>query len=204
MVVTNDPNGFGLTNVPFFGMTNQVPAFGITDIPVYENSNFVYSSAINRVLQLAANIYDASTNSFYPSVFRPLFGKDIFGNVFITGYTNVDGFTDGINDVQLSTPFDVTTIAGLSSTFTNVADNIYGVPWIIGAKKGFPNFNEFSFENNLAVTRRLQFTRIPATSSGGNPTLTGTNQMYEMGYTSSFGIELWNSYTSNYNGNVFD
>ena len=36
-----------------------MPAFGIAGIPVLVNGQFAYSSAINRVLQLAANIYDA-------------------------------------------------------------------------------------------------------------------------------------------------
>ena len=61
---TNDPTGLGLTNISFLLMTNQVPAFGITNIPVLINGNFVYSPAVNRLLQLAANIYDATTNSF--------------------------------------------------------------------------------------------------------------------------------------------
>jgi len=26
--------GFGLVNVPFFGMTNTIPSFGVTNIPV--------------------------------------------------------------------------------------------------------------------------------------------------------------------------
>ncbi|HEY5043087.1 MAG TPA: hypothetical protein VIK53_13915, partial [Verrucomicrobiae bacterium] len=72
----NDPSGIGLANNGSYAFpigTNQVPAFGITNIPVYVNGQFVYSPAVNRVLQLAANIYDASTNSFYPSVFRPTF-----------------------------------------------------------------------------------------------------------------------------------
>ena len=63
--------GFGLTNVPVFGITNQIPAFGLTNIPVQVNGNYVYSPAVNRLLQLAANSFDAGTNDFYPHVFRP-------------------------------------------------------------------------------------------------------------------------------------
>jgi len=97
-VVTNDPSGVGLTNVPVFGMTNQIPAFGITNIPVLINGQFVYSSAIQRVLQLAANIYDATTNQSalygqdYPSAFRPILYKTVLGtvtNVLIVGYQDV-------------------------------------------------------------------------------------------------------------------
>ena len=40
-----------------------------------------------------------------------------------------------------------------------MATNVYGVPWIIGAKKGFPNFNEFEMENIFQLTRKLQLTR---------------------------------------------
>ena len=50
----------------------------------------VYSPAVNRILQLAANIYDASTANFYPSVFGPMFTRS-GNNVYITGYTNVLG-----------------------------------------------------------------------------------------------------------------
>ena len=32
--------------------------------------------------------------------------------------------------------------------YTNV--NVYGVPWIVGAKKGFPNFNEFDHGERLS------------------------------------------------------
>jgi hypothetical protein len=77
----------------------------------------------------------------------------------------------------------------------NMAVNVYGVPWIIGAKKGFPNFNEFSMENMVGVTRRLQFTR---TTNSSPPVITGTNQMYTISISSSLGAELWNSYNSVY------
>ncbi len=196
--IPQTPLGF-FTNVASRLLSSELNV-NLTQIEIYPTNQ--YTPAVQRLLQVAANVYDATTTNQYPSVFRPLFGKDIFGNVFITGYTNVDGFTDGVNDIALATPFDITTIAALSSTFTNVADNTYGVPWIISTKKGFPNFNEFSFEGTLGVTRRLQFTRIPAGSPVQIPTITGTNQMYEMGYTSSTGIELWNSYASSYNGSV--
>ena len=56
---------FGVTNVQYadqIGLTNQIPSFGITNIPVLVNGQFVYTPAVQRVLQLAANIYDATTN----------------------------------------------------------------------------------------------------------------------------------------------
>jgi len=209
-----DAGGYGVTNVSSFGMTNQIPAFGVANIPVYVNGQFDYTPAVNRVLQLAANIYDATVNNRvngspdYPDVFRPLFlltGT----NLYIRGYTNlinsgVPNTVSGPADLQLSTPFDVATIISTVSV-TNVPsnDNIYGVPWIIGAKKGFPNFNEFSMENNLAVTRRLQVTRPTINSSNSvNLALFATNQMYTMNFSSSLGVELWNSYSASYPGMI--
>ena len=74
-------------------MTNQIPAFGITNIPVCVNGQFAYSPAVNRLLQLAANIYDATTTNYYPHVFRPLFSRDRIArysrmgtNLFVSGY----------------------------------------------------------------------------------------------------------------------
>ena len=197
-----DTSGYGVTNVSAFGMTNQVPSFGVTNIPVYVNGQFVYSSAMQRVLQLAANIYDASTTNFYPSIFRPLFTRDVSGNIFISGYSSPinnfvqSGFeTNALSTPDLVTPIEVTDL----QVGQNILTNIYGVPWIIGAKKGFPNFNEYSTECAVQITRKLQVTR---NTNSPPPNLTGTNQMYIMSITNWFGLECWNSYRSNYQGPV--
>ena len=56
-----------------------IPPLASANIPVLVSNQFVYSPAVNRLLQLAANIYDATTNNTfalgnnYPSVFRPIF-----------------------------------------------------------------------------------------------------------------------------------
>ena len=39
---------------------------------------------------------------------------------------------------------------------TDLHINIHGVPWIVGAKKGLPNFNEYSVESIVQVSRRLE------------------------------------------------
>jgi hypothetical protein len=221
----SNPTNFAITFYASYAFTNinfnasqwtNYPAFGLSGapgvipgIPVLVSNQFVYSSAVNRLLQLAANIYDATTNSFYPSVFRPIFEHDNFGNVFIVGYTSLYSSYGlntvlGTGDPQLATPHDVTQLFGLAATNTPITDaygyvNVYGVPWIIGAKKGFPNFNEFVLENVVGITRRLQFTRNTNTSP---PTMTGTNQMYLMNVSSTLGVDLWNSYAAQYNGTV--
>jgi len=171
----------------------------VTNIPIYEdptqfggtNINY-YTPAVHRILQLAANIFDATTNRFigggptnYPTVFRPIF-RSHNGIATIIGYQEVTSPTEAFlpmlnasNFIQVSQP-------------VNSSINMYGVPWVIGAKKGFPNFNEFSMENALTVSRELQFTNI----TGWPPWM--TNQVYTLTITNTFGIEAWNSYTNNY------
>jgi len=183
---------------------------------VLVSNQFVYTPAVNRLLQLAANIFDATTNNTYakgknyPSVFRPTFWvANEFGytNVYINGYEYIETVS-GTNDGRLAQPVDVTTLPpGLGavnypypSYGPNGGVNVYNVPLIIGAKKGFPNFNEFVMENIVDFTRRLQVTRY--TNSTTDVKLTGTNQMYLMSINTALGVDLWNSYTNQYGGNV--
>ena len=177
---------FYYTNA-FAGLSN---AFGLTNIPVYVNGQFVYSPAVNRLLQLAANIYDAGNTNTYPTVFRPLFSHT-GTNIFVTGYTQVASVTD-TSDPQLSQPFDpayFSTVVGQP----NVAVNLYGVPWIIGVKKGLPGFNQLSMVNSAFFQRRLEVARN--TLSGP---IVATNQLVTIAVTNSLGISFWNSYSNDY------
>ena len=192
----------GLTNAPFFGITNTIPTFGVTAIPVLVNSNYVYAPAVQRVLQLAANILDATTNRTaalgkdFPSVFQPLFTRpDIYGNVFVTGYTNVEQVTIA----SIYQPIEATALGTPIGQQTTSLINIYGVPWIIGAKKGFPSFNEIAMENVVQITRKLQVTRSDTTASA---TIVATNEAYMFSISNSIGIEFWNSYTNAYTNTV--
>ena len=110
--------------------------FGLANIPVYVNGSFVYSPSVQRLLQVTANIFDASTTNPYPSVFRPTFYRDaISGNVFINGYQYIPSVS-GLSDPRLSSPVDIAalaagTIPGTGSGYglglNNV--NVYGIPW---------------------------------------------------------------------------
>ncbi|HVU27890.1 MAG TPA: hypothetical protein VHG71_09165 [Verrucomicrobiae bacterium] len=207
--LARDPSNY----VASYNLTN---AFSITNIPVLISNKFVYSSAINRVLQLAANIYDATTNNTfvmgrnYPSVFRPTFWvvtENGFKNVYINSYRQVLPFDAA--DLSLNESF-----GGLLAQPTNATDlpfgfsdslNVYGAPWIIGAKKSFPNFNEFSLESIVGMTRRLQVTRTATNQPPPTPVNFAnfhTNQMYTMVVTNSLGVECWNSYNDTYSNNV--
>ena len=203
-----DPTGFGLTNIPFYGMTNQLPSFGINDIPVWVNGRFVYSSSVNRVLQLAANLFEATTNEFFPIVYRPIFEYQNQTNVFITDYTNLYsrfGFNtvENLGDSQLNPPLHVTELPSFADNTpilsNSVPVNVYGVPWIIGARKGFPNFNKLGSENVIQVIRKMQVRRkSPPVSGSSPPELIITNQMYGFSINNNLGVECWNSYASAY------
>jgi hypothetical protein len=167
-----------------------------------------YTPAVHRLLQVAANIYDGATNrtfnipdatNGFPSVFRPIF-FDEFGttngtgtNVWIIGYSEVTNI-----DITL-----VATNPGLSATFHDLNDRrgriklhdmVYGVPLVIGAKKGFPNFNEFGLLQDVNVARNLIFHRSGSALA--------TNQVYTMGISNVFAIEAWNSYSAPYPRNL--
>jgi len=204
--------------------TTNVPVpFGISDIPVVISNRFVYTPAIQRVLQLAANMYDATTNNLgvngnnrdYPSVFRPIFWvtNDIASgytniNIYINGYEPVGSFFDasgqvevgtvtGPNDPQFDLPVDVGALASGSygfGIFTNL--NVYGVPWIIGAKKSFPNFNEFAMESVFQLTRKLEAWRPNTNDFNYNDYR--YYQMFNLSVSNEFGVECWNSYSNNF------
>jgi len=168
-------------------------------IQVYP-TNF-YTPSVQRVFQVAANIYDASTtrsNTAYPylpSVFRPIFfdgslsGKD--NKIYLTDFAE-------LTDAAFASP-------GTAPAYHDPAESnvgrpykpgsppymIYGIPLVIGAKKGLPNFNEYALLNDIRVTRKMTFHRPAA----GAP-INQTNQIYTVGISNVFGVEAWNSYSN--------
>jgi len=168
--------------------------FDSANIPVHQDGSFVFTPDVHRILQVSANLYDASTNRadrggrefpFLPSVFRPVFKVDN-GNVFIGGWVEE---TSGTN--WQSRPRDLNDPAERAAIQPD--DNVYDVPWVIGVKKGFPSFNEFAMQSVAQVTRRLQL-RKPSVNARPN----ATNQMFLVGISNMMAVELWNSYPSNY------
>ncbi|MBW8863374.1 MAG: hypothetical protein JF609_00310, partial [Verrucomicrobia bacterium] len=78
-------------------------------------------------------------------------------------------------------------------------NNVYGVPWIIGAKKDFPAFNRFVMRSDFQITRKLQVSRKKIESyTSANAKDFETNQMIIMAITNHIGFSLWNSYQTNY------
>ncbi|HMJ90977.1 MAG TPA: hypothetical protein VK530_14235, partial [Candidatus Acidoferrum sp.] len=137
-------------------------------------ANF-YVGGVHRIMQQAANILDASRTNEFPSVFRPIFGPNQVNlsdntNLFIIGWTN-DSSHDGL--------------------MKWLAENTNGIPAVIGAKRGLPNFNEYTFRTDMLVERKLQLQR-PGPGQAPNK----TNQMYVMGISNTVAVEAWNSYST--------
>ncbi|MEW6303613.1 MAG: hypothetical protein AB1705_09095 [Verrucomicrobiota bacterium] len=152
-----------------------------------------YSAAVHRLMQVAANIYDASTNKgasypYYPTVFRPIFTNS-GTNILIHDYVEETNATFAANS-YLTFEQLTNQPAGL---YTNI--NLHGVPAVIGVKKGYPNFNEFSLQTFYRISRRMEV-RKSNTNAPGPGNVSETNLMYELGISNVFGVEAWNSYTN--------
>ncbi|PYJ04156.1 MAG: hypothetical protein DME25_10405, partial [Verrucomicrobia bacterium] len=185
--------GIGPTNI-LFPNSLGLPEFHIQVYP----TNF-YTPSLHRLLQLAANVYDASTNrSFgaatatngFPSVFQPVFDRNkVTKSLYIVGYQEVQAATDILQAKGHE----------LSDTGWQPKGNdiVYGIPLVIGAKKGFPNFNEFAMQTRVWVSRLLEFRR-PSLNADVNE----TNQLYVANISSVLGVEGWNSYSNPYPRNL--
>ena len=195
-----------VVNIPGFGPRAGVPTNISTGfIPVYPTN--YYTPSVHRMLQLAANIYDAAnpkvvdnpaTYFDYPSVFRPIFGTDNT-NIWVRGYVEVTNTNFFTADYRFPA-YSLTSLADLNTIFLNINKgsnnfNIYGVPWVIGAKKGLPNFNQISLESFTQLTRKLQIVKPNLTASR---TTWHTNVQYILSISNALMVEAWNSYSSNY------
>jgi hypothetical protein len=202
--------GFTYSNNYTNAYTINLLHFGVTNIPIYSASypGIHYDAAVHRMLQLAANLYDATiTNQYasstdrdilppvrHPTVFRPLFelvGAGTNTAVNITGYVQVTNGFEAIK--QLQYPFqDLTNVN--KRTF-NPNYNVAGIPWIVAADKGLPAFYRYTSASQILFERKLLFQMGQAKS----PPLY-TNQFYCMAVTNSIGVEGWNPYPTAFYG----
>jgi hypothetical protein len=198
------------TNTANALLANAGYKFTVTNIQVYPTN--LYTPSVQRLLQLAANIYDSTTNRsfngagypFLPTVFRPIYRRTVMGTntvVLINGYREVVGTTivaagTGSPEVELDTArANINSIPPLGTPPGNERTEplVSGFPLIIGAKKGLPNFNEYAMQTYVYVSRLLEFRRDVTDGP-----VRHTNQMYVAAITNAFGIEAWNSYSTNY------
>ncbi len=158
-------------------------------IQVYPTNQ--YTPEVHRLLQVSANLYDCTTNRsefgrpYFPSVFRPMFTNDS-GNFYICGYLEEPGI-----DLVNAPIRDLTDPA--QREIMEPMDMALGIPVVIGARKGFPSFNEIAMQTAIRFHRKLEFRRNPATGR-----VNETNQMLMVGITNTHGLEAWNSYSNVY------
>lgn len=199
---------------PLYGSTNLPSAITnltATAVPVWPDN--YYTPAVHRLFQLAANLLDATsggpllagaTNSpalQLPTVFRPVFGPLTYTNslgdrtngLAITGWAVVtNDWLANVWNAPRVNPGDRARMAQLAA---NPPPNlrVTGIPLVIGARRGLPNFNEFSMQTVATVGRKLEVVK-----NSPNGSAIRTNQMYTLGISNVFGVEFWNSYQASY------
>ena len=191
LVNMESPIGF-FTNVANRLLQSQL-GLSLNHIQLYPTNQ--YTPSVHRLLQVTANLYDAATNRpatdypYLPSVFRPVFASETGRSgdqIYISGFeevTNTSVLSQRMMD--LSDPNDRLNLKPF--------DMVCGIPLVIGAKKGFPNFNEFAMHSQVQVARKLQFHR-PGTST--TMPVNEIDQMFVVGISNVFGVEAWNSYST--------
>jgi hypothetical protein len=173
-----------------------------------------YPGEVHRLIQVAANLYDATrTNrynpaawdtNYFPSVFRPTFLITNAGtttNVMLLSYIEETNALNALVAGNFYSALGASQIPIPAGTNSTVATNIYvyGVPVIIAARQGFPNFNEYVSQTSFEITRKME---IQKQSTNQPPIFTRTNTMLLVGITNNFSIEGWNSLTSTYPRNL--
>ena len=178
-------------------------------IPIWPTN--YYTPSLHRLLQLAANLYDATTNRLdgsyasalpyhLPTVFRPTFttpaaGKAGARQAYITGYqelSDVDTFSTILNmrPVDLSEPNDWQYWQN-----TGFRSMVYNVPLVIGAKKGLPSFDEFTMDTQVQAVRKLIYHRQGTSTTAP---LNEIDPAYYLAVTNVVGLQAWNSYAAQY------
>jgi hypothetical protein len=206
---------FGTT---FVG-TNINSTLSLTNIPIFPFS--YYLPETHRLLQFTANLFDATTTNnaspAYPTLWRPVFG---FANTNLwptNDFINIVGYTTNGTDTNLlSLPvYDLSDPNARMQMYTTAGGTIgasnlclfAGTPVIIGAKKGYPNFNEFASQVIASMTRKIRFVKtntnvvagvIPGPLSASPVPLAATNQNHILSFYTVSGIEAWNSYSATF------
>jgi hypothetical protein len=186
-IVTPDPVSF-FSNLSS-RLLQQELGLALTQIQIHPTNQ--YTPAVHRLLQVTANLWESTTDEpeGLPTVFRPRFHVTN-GVVYLSSYVVVT------NDAALAgLPLvDLTAAANAAELIPPSGDAlVFGVPLVIGARKGLPNFNEFSLDSIFQLTRKLQLRRPVA----GGP-ITETNQFFVLSLTTPFGVEFWNSYSNDF------
>ena len=198
LVNTDTPIGF-FTNVASRLLQSQL-GLSLSHIQVYPTNQ--YTPSVHRLLQVTANLYDATTNRtvtgypYLPSVFQPIFagqnGQSGDQMIYISGYREVTAADTLALVFNPTPPHD---LSDPNDRMVKPLDMVYGIPLVIGAKKGFPNFNKLAMQTQVQVARKLQFHR-PGTLT--TAAVNEIDQMFVVGISNVLGVEAWNSYATAY------
>jgi hypothetical protein len=179
-----------------------------TNILVWPTND--YDAAVHRVLQVAANVVDATTNRgdaypHFPTVFRPYLRREVVAGqttIYVAGHqlqedvepavTSAEEFVRRSNYWDLSEPGVIDQIPEHPDPCVTQPLTL-GLPLVPGAKNGLPNFNEFAVETSIYLERRLQLRRSTVNSLPYQ-----TNEFYVVGVSNVFAVEAWNSYQAAY------
>ncbi|MEY2409327.1 MAG: hypothetical protein QOF48_1997, partial [Verrucomicrobiota bacterium] len=200
-MLTNEFFPYGLTNVRLSGIIGEgIPVFTNNSLFVGGNPNNVplYSPRIHQLLQLTANIYEATLSNEtsmalvnLPTVFRPLFDRR--GNdIYITNYvwespTAVPTFKDRIQNPNPNAGLKWYELDNAPNSIST-DDNFFDIPILFGARKGIPNFNEFTVHTLAEFKRNLEVRK------DANGKIVSTNQTFIMSVSNYFVAEIFNSY----------
>jgi hypothetical protein len=227
--IQQDAKGYAPFGFPIYGRptdANQLLSYQLFD---GSYTNHTYDAQVHRLLQTAANIYEFSHAArsnligvadyggantrfnfelFAPHVYRPMVYQDYRtpGILRIAGFqemttTNALGLQPWITPEQALNEVSGKSGGRRGGTPEDaLALNIYGLPWVVGAKKGLPSFSEAFWQTAMQVTRRLVVTKpTPASTLTAGRLPIGINgfntfAQYRLNLTNTVGTEAWHSY----------
>lgn len=175
------------------------PGMSVTNIRIHPFNE--YSPALHRLLQLTLNLYDATDQKnltgpsanrpHHPTVMRPLFGLDQDGSsIIIRDYVEVTNAAV-VNSLRT---YDLSSAADRARLVNDPYAVVYDVPFVIGARKGWPNFNEIAMLNVAQLTRKTEVRKRALLELPSQ-----TNLLYFLTVSNKVGLEAWNSYTQSVN-----
>ena len=185
----------------------------LREIQIYPTNQ--YTAGVHQLFQLTANIYDAMTNQApkglqgpaLPSVFRPVY-RTQGSRVFLDSYEVVrderdNWFRNGmfvrivpsVSGVMAVRPdVTVSTFAGSADTEGKIRLNVIGMPWVIAARKGYPNFNEQELLTDIQLTRKIGMTRQNMASIFA---IQDMWVQYILSVSNRLSFESWHPYSDN-------
>ena len=188
-----------------------------------------YSARPHQLFQLAANIYESthfsavdyadaltlSTNrrAETPITYRPTFyfdpvttnGLGRSGNIRLAGFREVTDPELFLAQRWLD-PANVADadIAAFTRDRPATNHNVYGIPWVVGTKKGYPTFEEGFWQTGIDVTRRMRAVKTqPAVLAASDLPGPGKTRRLELQYvihvTNQMGADAIKTYSTPFN-----